>query len=488
MSLVNDMLRDLEQRNEKPAQVPGNTPQVKAAQYVEEPETSAVSHTRIVLWLIGLVAIGATLWLLWQDYSKKQAAQPLVIKSGDIKPEENLLKEEVASATSQNIKEPVPEVVAVKGANENSTIAVETIPEKVSIDKVRWSGTDAGGDLVVTLSDAADIQLVSQDERVITVSFEEVAMTAPLPMISSSLIHRLDVNRDDERILLTLTATQPSRFAFRVQQSPTTLILGVLPDQRFIARQELVKSVETVVEVPKQVAPVASAESDLESVVPVKASSFEVDPKSEKPVEKPEPKPVTKAKRELSDKQVAARARKLLNQADLEAAEQLLRNRITLHPQHSVEARGLLATLMLSTGNLSQAKELISNSLDLYPRDTGLRKLQSRLLISEGESSQAVSILQRNTPTIAKDPEYYELLASAYQQAGEYERSAKTYYQLLQHSRDIPRWWIGMGYALEQNRHYAEARDAYLSALKVVGIEASLKSYAEQRAKALLGR
>jgi len=197
--------------------------------------------------------------------------------------------------------------------------------------------------------------------QVIPRNLEKVAMTAPLPMISSSLIQRLDVNRDDERILLTLTATQPSRFSFRVQQSPTTLILGVLPDQRFIARQEPVKSVETVVETRKQVTPVASTESDLESTTPVKASSFEVDPQSETPVDKPEPKPVTKAKRELSDKQVVARARKLLNQTELEAAEQLLRNRITKHPQSSVEARGLLATLMLSTGNLSQAKELISS-------------------------------------------------------------------------------------------------------------------------------
>ncbi|MCP4597300.1 tetratricopeptide repeat protein [Neptuniibacter sp.] len=488
MSLVNDMLRDLEQRNEKPAQVPGNTPQVKAAQYVEEPETSAVSPTRIVLWLIGIVAIGATLWLLWQDYSKKQAAQPLVIKAGDSKPEEKLAKKQiVAPVTPTNIKEPAPEV-AVNAVNENTNIAAEVIPGKVSIDKVRWSGTDSGGDLVVTLSAAADIQLVSQDERVITVSFEKVAMTAPLPMISSSLVQRLDVNRDDERILLTLTATQPSRFAFRVQQSPTTLILGVLPDQRFIARQDPVKSVATVVETPKKVTPVASTKSDLELTTPVKASSVAVDPESETPVDKPEPKPVTKAKRELSDKQVAARARKLLNQADLEAAEQLLQNRIAKHPQTSAEARGLLATLMLSTGNLSKAKEVITNSLAIHPQDGGLRKLQSRLWIAEGKSAQVVSLLQQNTPLLAKDPEYYELLASAYQQVGDYERSAKTYYQLLQHSREIPRWWVGMGYALEQSRHYTEARDAYLSALKVVGIEPSLKSYAEQRAKALLGR
>lgn len=488
MSLVNDMLRDLEQRNEKPAQVPGNTPQVKAAQYVEDSETPAVSSSRIVLWLIGLIAIGATLWLLWQDYSKKQAVEPLAIKTSAIQSEEQPVKKQIVEpAVQQHVKASAPEVVAVKTAKENIPSSPEVTSEKAYIDKVRWAGTDVGGDLVVTLSDAADIQLLSQDERMITVSFDKVTMETSLPKISSPLIQRLDVNRNDERILLTLTASQPSRFAFRVQQSPTTLILGVRPDQRFISRGDKTQSVETAAGRHQKVTPLDS-EANQDQVTSVNSPSSNLETESEKLKNKPEPKPVTKAKRELSDKQVTVRARQLLNKADLAGAEQILRNRIAKHSHNSVEARGLLATLILSTGNYSEAKGVITDGLAIHPQNTGLRKLQSRLLISEGKADQAVSILQSNTPAVVKDPEYYELLASAYQQTRDYERSAKTYYQLLQHSREVPRWWVGMGYALEQSQHYTEARDAYLSALKVVGIDPSLKSYAEQRAKALLSR
>jgi tetratricopeptide (TPR) repeat protein len=89
---------------------------------------------------------------------------------------------------------------------------------------------------------------------------------------------------------------------------------------------------------------------------------------------------------------------------------------------------------------------------------------------------------------VGKDPEYHELLATAHQQQGQYEAAAKIYYSLLQHQNNTPRWWVGMAYSLELDKRYGEALRAYRSAVQIPGITASLKTYAEQRVKALSGR
>ena len=108
--------------------------------------------------------------------------------------------------------------------------------------------------------------------------------------------------------------------------------------------------------------------------------------------------------------------------------------------------------------------------------------------MAKGDSASAVKLLIMNPPPLSKDSEYYELMASAYQQNSQQEQSASVYYQLLKFDSSQPRWWVGLGYALEQAGRFQEARTAYQNGLQIPAIDSQLKNYARQRSSALAGR
>ncbi|WP_415889641.1 tetratricopeptide repeat protein [Neptuniibacter sp. SY11_33] len=479
MSLVNDMLRDLEQRNERPASALGNQSSVKAAQFVEADKPNNLP--RLFLWVIGVSALLMTAWLLWQD----QSSSPAVVNN------------DVQSAPPVEKTTDQPVIQEVKPAPTGPAIAepkVEPIePSRAVITEIKWAGTDQGGDLVVRLDGAADVQVVSQNENVIVIAFDDAILQTAVPRISNHLVKRVDLNTEPDRALLTVTTKLDSQFAFRVQQAPTTLILGV------IAKEPSVKPVESVV-VTEVVSEKSNSEEQPDATEQVKevvqkpngiksGEELQVAHPNDAMVEKTRPsKPVTKATAKLSDQQSADRARRLINQGKLADAETLLLKSIVGQSSKSLASRRLLATLYLSTNNQSKAERLLSDSLALYPTDVALRKLQARIWLTSGQQAQAVSLLEKDKPAMKQDAEFYELLASAYQQDGNFTKAAQNYYQLLQFNNQVPRWWVGLGYAFEQSQRFQDARNAYRSAMQIPSIDSSLKQYAQQRIQALTGR
>jgi len=446
MSLVNDMLRDLEKRNQKDS-VTGPAAPLRAAQTIEDEKRPAASGMRWLLLFIAALALAVTLWVIYSDQFSSSAQTHSVTKPST--PESIL-------ATDKNIE----------------TTAVQPSPKApVKLHTILWSGTDEGGDLVVRLDGEADIQLLGQDKTSVTVAFEDVELVADLPEISSALVERIDIFRDKSRTELMLTTKMESQFAFRVQHSPTTMILGVLPQAEPVAALDVTKASVPPLEPQRVSKPV--------SKTPASAVT-----KAEPPKVK-SAKPIKKTQRIASDKESVIQARKMIQNGQMEAALSLLEKRIGLKPNKSVAARGYLATLQLSAGMRQPAAVLLQESLQLHPNDLLLRKLQSRLWLSEGKASDTLSLLQRQLPEIEKDPEYHELLATAYQQQGNYKQSANVYYALLQYQNNTPRWWVGLAYSLELDKHYDQAQRAYRSAVQIPGITASLKTYAEQRLQAL---
>ncbi|WP_286240537.1 tetratricopeptide repeat protein [Neptuniibacter halophilus] len=439
MSLVNDMLRDLERRNER-STAAANQQGVKAAQPIEPPAPNPLP--RLILWGIGLLAICTTGWLLWQEYALADNNRALPVAA-------------VA---------PAPAVQ----------------PEPVVIEQIQWAGSDQAGDLVVRLNGAADIQLLNQSATEIEVAFEDVALNTPLPVISSQLVADLQIRSLDQRQILTLSTRRGSQFSFKVQHNPSTLILGVIPA---VAEEASVPSDPVVMEKPdSEVAkPVAVQKETLRN-----GAALQVQSEAE-PIKRT-PQPVSKSIQQLSDAKVAQRARSLVNKGQLEQAEAFLWQEIRKQPKQMLAARVLLITLQLSAGDTAAAQALLDRSLPRHPEDAALKKLQARLWISQGQPAQAQALLMPNRPGLKADPEYHELLASAYQQQGAYESAARVYYQLLQQNNQVPRWWIGMGYALEQAQRYAEARNAYQSGLQIPMMAQNLKNYARQRLQALAGR
>ncbi|WP_415902342.1 tetratricopeptide repeat protein [Neptuniibacter sp. QD29_5] len=479
MSLVNDMLRDLEQRNERPVSMDGNQSSIKAAQTVEAEKPNSLP--RLILWFIGFSALLMTAWLLWQEQSSSStvANNDVQLVPALEKTKEKLIRQEVSQVPA------IPVLVDQK--------AEPVKPSQAAITEIQWAGTEQGGDLVVRLDGATDVQVVSQNANVIVIAFDDAILQSALPSISNGLVKSVDLNTEYDRAVLTVTTLRDSQFAFRVQQAPTTLILGVFAKEPQVEAAEHVPvtqvvsenlNLEEVVETTQKVEEIAKKPNTIKS-----GKELQVAHPGDAMLEKSRPsKPVAKVTAKLSDQQSADRARRLINQGKLADAETLLLKSITEQVPNSLASRRLLATLYLSTGNQPKAESLLSDSLVQFPSDAALRKLQARIWLTSGQQIQAVSLLEKDKPAMKQDTEFYELLASAYQQSGNYTKSAQNYYQLLQLNNQVSRWWVGLAYAFEQSKRFHDALNAYRSAVKIPSIDSSLKQYAQQRVQALSGR
>ncbi|MGH1462353.1 MAG: tetratricopeptide repeat protein [Neptuniibacter sp.] len=451
MSLVNNMLRDLEQRNKKADDLSGATVSVKAAQTVDAQKKSSNGAIRYLLWVVGLTAIIATFWMLWQDYTKGQKASTTVSQV-EAEAETNIMPLKAPDQTAS-----IPAVDSVE---------TEAEPQISKIETIRWSGTEQGGDLVVRLDRETDIQLLGQGPTSVTVALEGTTFTGEVPRIDSALVKRLDVYREENRTALTLQVAYASQFSFRVQHDPETLILGVLPN---LPVQKEVRDAPVDPE-PVEPAIITPQKKPVVSVV------------------QRESKPVKKTVRTLSNKQSVSQALKLIGQGKADEAINLLEKRIASAPKESAETRAYLATVLLSLGDQVSATSVLQDALSLHPADSALIKLQVRVWLAEGEINKAAELLKNSAPKVNNDPEFYELLATVYQQQRKYDQAAQVYYSLLQFRNNTPRWWVGLGYSLELAKRHDEALNAYQSAVQIPGITASLKTYTEQRINALLGR
>ncbi|PIE20539.1 MAG: hypothetical protein CSA61_01230 [Neptuniibacter caesariensis] len=503
------MLRDLEQRNERPVDVPGNQPHVKAAQYIEPDESGRKSG--IVLWLIAAFLIGVALWLWDETYFSKPPALTVQVAENPV-PE--TARARVGSGVQQGAQPQIAETntqverpsLVKQNAIQKPLTAIPVIQARSSIQQIKWAGADFGGDLVVRLKGDADIQVLYQQDNVIAIAFENVELETALPIITSPLISSLDVDAEGDRIILTLATQVRSQFAFRVQQNPTSVVVGVVPEERvFNAEADITaetqqrQTQQSAQKVPHNegaeaiaMKPVSPAEPPSEAVsTPIKSGTqlqVNTPPPTDNDSASITRKPVSKAKTILTDKQRVVQAQQLIDKGELGRAEDLLREAIQEKPGKVPASRSLLATLLLSTGAGVKAQSVIADGLDRHPRDGALKKLQARIWLSEGQYSKAVDLLKRGQPGIVNDPEYHELLATAYQQQAQPEVAARIYYQLLQHNSQVPRWWIGLGYAMEQDKRYTDALNAYQSGLQIPTIAPNLKSYARQRVKALMGQ
>lgn len=480
MSLVNDMLRDLEKRNERQSQLPGQENTVKAAQPVADSPASQDQgrSARIALWAIGVSALLLTAWFLWQD--QMVADNKGMAKAVPAKPVPQSVEN-----PSKVVSKIVP-VIAPKATP--SIVSEQPVPEhlETQVTDINWIGKSDGGELIVSLSQLSDVQLISQQAQSIALALNNTKLGTAAPAIDSSIVKRLDLVRKDDRVILGLLAYQPSRFAFRIQHEPPALIVGVT----------------STIELSGEALGTSSLEKDNASLTASKPaeekSSIDVNQQmkssaglrvnaEQMPVAKPL-QPVVKVKKQLTENQKIKKAKTLLARGDTRGAVTLLRQQINGQGSSSLKSRQLLASVLLNTADYQGAESLLLESLRLHSQDPLLTKVLARTLLAKGDSASAVKLLIMNPPPLSKDSEYYELMASAYQQNSQQEQSASVYYQLLKFDSSQPRWWVGLGYALEQAGRFQEARTAYQNGLQIPAIDSQLKNYARQRSSALAGR
>lgn len=167
------------------------------------------------------------------------------------------------------------------------------------------------------------------------------------------------------------------------------------------------------------------------------------------------------------------------NSNDVAAIAQL---RLILQRQPTeLHARELLASVLLSDNESSQANDVINVGLKRMPHYAPFTNIKARILMQQGQYAQAIGVLNQASPEIASNPDYYALLAALYQQSSKYMMAAQLYHQLVHVDPANGIWWMGLGVALEAAEKNNAALEAFEHALKGVGLTPATKAYVQQQ-------
>lgn len=161
-------------------------------------------------------------------------------------------------------------------------------------------------------------------------------------------------------------------------------------------------------------------------------------------------------------------------------AIQMLTTLIEKYPEFS-QARESLVTLLIESGNMAKAKKILAIGMDIDPTYPPFIQLQAKILVNQGKVNLALDLLQRAAPPIDKNPEYHAFIAALYQQTGQSLLAAKLYEQLLSQHPNKAVWWMGLGIALESQGNMSEAKVAYLRANNSGGLNPESNAFVQSR-------
>jgi len=181
-----------------------------------------------------------------------------------------------------------------------------------------------------------------------------------------------------------------------------------------------------------------------------------------------------------------AQARDALQQRNFPRAMELLQALHAAQPDNAEAARWL-ARAYLAAGQIEPLLAWLPAQLQSRPFDAELRMLLARGQLQSGDKQTALATLVQNAPALASDPGYHALLAALQQQVGDWAGSAAVYRQLVASQPQQAAWQLGLAIALEQIDQPARAARHYRLAAQGQGLDDNSRRFAAERAGVLGG-
>ncbi len=182
-----------------------------------------------------------------------------------------------------------------------------------------------------------------------------------------------------------------------------------------------------------------------------------------------------------------AEARQAMLDQDYAGAVQQL-ERVHRQQPRDADAIRLLARAYLGAGQQDKLLGWLPALLAQIGDDSELRILLARAQLQSGQTQAAVATLAQRRPLLARDPGYHALLAATYQQTGQWRESAEVYRQLVDLRPQQAAWQLGLAIALEQLEQPQQAAQHYQLALRGQGLDDGARRFAISRAQTLGGQ
>ena len=438
MSLVNDMLNDLEQRRASQPQRKENL------DWLTGQAPRAKKNTLAYLKLLVLLAVLIAAAVIVQRYYSKARLMPAEVK--------NTIKEAV---------------VVTDAAKQPQQIlnALQSLQFKRIGDETR----------IVLHFTAQPSYHVRYENNLLKVTVRDVKASlsgdAAKPLAP---FQGVSVIEQSEGLVIELPLVEPVSFrAQALTGDSRALALFVSPVQQ---KSVLATSKST---------PAATAERPpqplVKAVVENKTAATTV-PKTQTSAVKKD-QPLTLAQK---DQRTAKKAAELIQRGQVQTAQQLLQGFTQEYPA-AVRSSAMLVELLIAQQNLAAAQTLLNTLKPYISESSELRRLQAYSYVLQNQADEAVQLLLSSKPSLKDETAYYELLASAAQRAKQYPLSIQVYKNLLRYDASQGQWWLGLAISEELYGLKADARQNFLQVLKAGRISDALRDYAQNRYNALAG-
>jgi len=434
MSLINDMLRDLDQRKSAYPQQPGVAEGVRVTPAANSRDRM---FARNWVWLVAVVGVLLLAAFAWHLYGE---LKPKVLQSSELVVETNNAANEAPEPTISQVAQAQP-------------------PAFSDILAVEVHAVTGGARIEISLSAPVQHRVLRNGQQLI-IDLPATRLTETLPNLTRHpLISAVDVLTHAAGIQLDVDVTRPVNLQTSMVSKQQTLLIVEL----IAADDESQSLAADVTEISAQ----KNAENVAVDAERIDSTTASFEKTSRR---------LTLAER---DKQANRQALQDMRNGRTPFAQQLLTQLLDDYPE-AHQSRATLIALKLSQGKLEQAQKLLSQGLQLAPEQLAFIKLKARILLTQQRPLEAVTELEKHQQG-EQDQEYIALLASAAQRGGQHQRAATLYQQLLQLNDRQAQWWIGLAISLEALNQKNAALKAYWQARELPGISPALKSYAEGR-------
>jgi MSHA biogenesis protein MshN len=148
-------------------------------------------------------------------------------------------------------------------------------------------------------------------------------------------------------------------------------------------------------------------------------------------------------------------------------------------------ARQALVALRLERGQLEDANRLLQEGLAVDPAQPDFAVALARIRVERGQLLSALDALDAAASGAAGHAEFHLLRGTVLQRLGRHAEAADAYRGALGVQRATPQAWMGLGISLEALQQKPEAAQAFRNALASGPVSAELRTFAEQRIRAL---
>ncbi len=454
MSLINDMLRDLDQRLEPGGTVPGSASGITAS-------GEGRRRSRVVFGCLmtGCLLVGLLLFFYLSGDSGFFGATPKTIAP------------ELASGPSVAL----PPLVPVSEETLPAPVTLIPPPEEntaAELVAVEFSGDPGSAHVTLEFSGLTEYRFEQQETagRQFAFRFPQAVIGRQLHIPDSQddhLLAQFSLRPGADSLLLLMALNSEGRV--------DAIRAGQLADDRFRITIGIARSAPLPVQEPSVAVAAATPAKPLADHRPAPAEKIETEtPKLDKSVSPVAP-------------DIAAYRLGLAQVKDgaWSAARASFRRAIALRPDF-VGARVQLAALLQQQKQLEAAAQVVGQGLELAPENPVLRKLSARLMLASQRYSEGVSLLSATPqPAFEEDQEYHALLAVLLQEDGRYQDAGKIYRRLVTLQPGNETWWFGLGVCADQSDNRSLARQAYGTALNLPALRGDLRDYAQRRLQKL---